>query len=110
MVSFLEKEGSFSNNQYGFRAGRSCLTQLVDHLDDLLKDLENGQNVYVLYLDMSNKAFDKVCHTRLLEKLARAGIGGKLLAWLESFLVGRSQAVVPPGPKKRGARRASYLS
>jgi len=79
MVSFLEEEGSFSNNQHGFRARRSCLTQLVDHLDDLLKDLENGQNVYVLYLDMS-KAFDKVCHTRLLEKLARAGIGGKLLA------------------------------
>ena len=102
MVSFLEDEGSFSNNQHGFRAGRSCLTQLVDHLDDLLKDLENGHNVDVLYLDMS-KAFDKVCHTRLLEKLARAGIGGKLLAWLESFLVGRSQAVVVDGVKSRVA-------
>eukprot|EP00116_Pleurobrachia_bachei_P016729 sb/3476991/ len=49
-----------------------------------------------------SKAFDKVFHTRLLEKLARAGIG-KLLAWLESFLVGRSQAVVVDGVKSRVA-------
>eukprot|EP00116_Pleurobrachia_bachei_P002724 sb/3462986/ len=45
----------------------------------------------------------RVCHKRLLEKLANAGIGGKLLAWIESFLVGRSQAVVVDGVKSRVA-------
>ena len=41
--------------------------------------------VDVAYLDFS-KAFDTVPHKRLLLKLHRLGIGGKLLQWAEAFL------------------------
>jgi ribonuclease P/MRP protein subunit RPP40 len=39
------------------------------------------------------KAFDSVPHQRLLEKLKTFGINGKLLQWLENFLVSRTMRV-----------------
>jgi len=36
------------------------------------------------------KAFDSVPHRRLIEKLKSFGINGKLLRWLENFLVSRT--------------------
>ena len=96
MVTFIEGNGLLSQSQHGFRHGRSCMTQLVEHLDAVLGDLELGYNADVMLLDMA-KAFDKVSHQKLLEKLNKFGIGGKLLNWIESFLVGRSQSVVVQG-------------
>ena len=46
----------------------------------------------VLYLDFS-KVFDKVCHERLQEKLARLGVGGNFLKLLHSYLTNRRQFV-----------------
>jgi hypothetical protein len=43
------------------------------------------------------KAFDRVWHKGLLHKLARAGIAGKLLAWLKNYLHDRHQRVVING-------------
>ena len=45
--------------QHGFRSGRSCLSQLLEHHNKILEELEKSNNVDVMYLD-SAKAFDKV--------------------------------------------------
>ena len=50
----------------------------------------------MIYLDYS-KAFDSVPHLRLIQKLKGYGIGGSLLLWMKSFLIGRSQRVVLNG-------------
>ena len=50
----------------------------------------------VLYLDFS-KAFDRVPIRRLLANCAGLGIRGKLLAWIEEWLTGRSRRVVLNG-------------
>jgi len=39
------------------------------------------------------KAFDTVCHSKLLVKLKSYGISDNLLSWIEAFLCGRSQSV-----------------
>ena len=44
-----------------------------------------------------SKAFDSVNHSKLIEKLRYAGIGGSLLAWLNNYLEGRLQRVVING-------------
>ena len=44
-----------------------------------------------------SKAFDKVDHQRLLLKLHRLGINTTVIAWIKSFLSGRSQNVVLDG-------------
>ena len=98
MTDFFEKKEFFHPDQHGSRSGRSCFTQLIHHIDDVLSDLGNGANVDTLYIDMS-KAYDKVSHRRLLEKLRVAGIDGQLLNWIEHFLTGRTQTVIVEGTK-----------
>lgn len=78
------------------REGRSCLSQLLTHFDNILTDLEEGKDVDVIYIDFS-KAFDKVDHTILLKKLESFGISGRILKWIESFLKNRKQVVVVDG-------------
>ena len=85
-----------SDNQHGFRAKRSCNTQLIGVLDDWSKALENRSPLDVLYLDFQ-KAFDSVPHQRLLHKLYCYGVTGKLLEWIRSFLIDRRQQVVLNG-------------
>ena len=61
--------------------------------------MENGLQTDICILDFS-KAFDKVGHRRLLEKLKWYGIGeggGGINAWIKSFLTARIQTVVLDG-------------
>jgi len=46
----------------------------------------------VIFFDF-RKAFDSVCHSKLLAKLRSYGIHDNLFVWIEAFLHGRSQSV-----------------
>ena len=54
--------------QHGFRDRRSCETQLLEFQADILKNLQTGMLTDVLIMDFS-KAFDKVGHRLLIQKL-----------------------------------------
>ena len=90
LVTHIEDNGLLSNHQHGFRKKRSCLTQLLDHVDHILKCLNSGEEVDVIYLDYA-KAFDKVDHNILLAKLRYFGISGKMYDWIKEFLSNRVQ-------------------
>ena len=96
MVSYFEENKLFNTSQHGFRRGRSCLSQLLTYFENVLTRLEENRCVDVIYLDFS-KAFDKVDHLILLEKLRLLGITGKLYNWIRSFLLDRSQSVMVNG-------------
>lgn len=98
LTQHLEDHNLLSDHQHGFRKKRSCLTQLLDHVDHVLKCLKNGEEVDVIYLDYA-KAFDKVDHKILLAKLQSFGISGKVYEWIKQFLTNRSQTVVVQGCK-----------
>ena len=100
LILYIEREGFISCHQHGFCSGKSCLTQLLNHFEELLNILENDSNADVLYLDFS-KAFDKVDHAILLQKLKSIGIHGKLHLWLKEFLSNRKQFVLVNGSKSR---------
>ena len=70
LVSYFECNSLFSLNQHGFRAGRSTLTQLLQHFDSINEGLVNNIDTDSIYLDYE-KAFDKVDHSLLLAKLSR---------------------------------------
>ena len=78
--------------QHGFRKGRWCITQLLVYLDKVYKSVATGEEVQVVYTNFE-KAFDKVDHGVLLQKLYRVGVRGKLLKLLKSYLSGRTQRV-----------------
>ncbi len=58
--------------------------------------MTGGCDTDVVYLNFS-KAFDSVKHSKLIEKLGCAGVGGTLLAWFHNYLEGRLQRVVING-------------
>ena len=93
IVQFIETNTLMNPNQHGFRAGRSCLSQLLHHFDQVTKLLEQGKNVDVIYLDFG-KAFDKLDFQITLQKLHKIGVVGKLHRWIKAFLTGRKQSVV----------------
>ncbi len=59
---------SLHDLQHGFRPNRSCITQLLEVLQDIGKNLDSGKTTDVVYLDFS-KAFDSVSHPNLIQKL-----------------------------------------
>jgi len=92
LSKYLLTNGAPCREQHGFTSGRSCLTNLLETFESWTKALDEGYGLDVVYLDY-RKAFDSVPHGRLLKKLKGMGINGKLLLWLEDFLVSRLMKV-----------------
>ena len=96
IVRHMTENNLFSNAQHGFIKGKSCVTQLLEFLEDITQSIDNGDEVDFIYLDFC-KAFDKVPHRRLLQKLYAYGIRGKVHAWVKEFFSGREQRVIVNG-------------
>lgn len=69
---------------------------MLSHFDDIMLGLTNNNDTDAIYLDYA-KAFDKVDHQLLIDKLHRYGFSPHLIKWIESFLSGRYQKVVVNG-------------
>ena len=79
--------------QSAYRSGHSTETALLKVKDDILQAIDNHQCVLLILLDLS-AAFDTVDHEVLLTRLEeRVGISGNALAWIQSYLTNRKQAV-----------------
>ncbi len=96
IVTHLHKYNLIRNSQHGFMAHRSCLTNLMEFLEEVTKLLDEGHSVDLLYLDFA-RAFDKVPHARLIAKVKSLGITGHISAWIEQWLTDRRQRVVLNG-------------
>ena len=75
---------------------RSCLTNLLEFLVYITTQIDEGNSADVIYLDFQ-KAFNKVPHARLICKLKAHDISGKILTWIENWLLNRKQRVVVNG-------------
>ena len=79
-----------SCHQHGFQSMCSCITQLIECLNDWTDSFDNKLGTDAIYLDFA-KAFDTVPHNTLKLKLRNAGIRGNVLRWIVSFLTNRRQ-------------------
>lgn len=85
-------------NQHGFVSGRSTVTNLSIFQSYIIQAFRGGDQVDAIYTDFS-KAFDKVCHSILINKFKALGSQGALLQWIASYLSNRTQVVVVDGVK-----------
>ena len=69
-------------------------------INDITKWMNNNIQVDIAILDFA-KAFDKVAHKRLSEKLQYYGIDGTTRIWIDAFLSKRIQRVVTEGEASR---------
>jgi len=88
--SFLFKYNILYDFQFGFREGYSTSMALINTLDDIMNNMDNGKLAAGIFLDLT-KAFDSLDHTILLHKLNCIGIRGMTFKWLESYLSDRMQ-------------------
>ena len=97
VMNHLLQNNILSDNQHGFRAKRSCETQLITTLQGITSHLHSGRDqVNLILLDFS-KAFHRVPHQRLLHKLEYYAMRGDTLRWIQSFLGYRKQQVLLEG-------------
>jgi hypothetical protein len=92
IVNHFTVNNLYADCQHGFRNKRSCVTQLLQVMEEFSQLIDEGNPVDVVYLDFK-KAFDSVPHERLLRKLSAYGVGGKTNKWIRSFLTDRVQRV-----------------
>ena len=96
IIEHLNSNNILINNQHDFRSQHSCVTQLIDLVEDLSFAMDHQRQVDVILLDFS-KAFDNVPHQRLLKKLKYYGKSNNIYSWIETWLTRRSQCVVLNG-------------
>ena len=83
----------YTINQSAYRSGHSVESALLSITDSALRSLDNNKGVIVVLLDLS-AAFDTIDHKILLERLeTRFNITDKALAWISSYLSGRTYSV-----------------
>ena len=92
ILEHVEEHAALSGNQHGFMKGKSCLTNLLETLEEVTASLDQGLSVDVIFQDHA-KAFDSVPHKRLINKLQAYGCTGKASRWVQDFLMGTTQVV-----------------
>ena len=100
MIDHLIINNLIKPSQHGFMPKRSCQTNLLEFLDKIFEMIDEGNSVDIVYLDFS-RAFYKVPHNKLIQKLEAHGITGSVQEWIKSWLKDRTQLVEIQGAKSR---------
>ena len=115
ILKYLESNKIISDRQYGFRQQRSTGDLLAYVTNIWNSTLEKHGESRVVALDIS-KAFDRVWHPALINKISAYGLPPGLCRLLTSFLDGRTLQVVVDGissetfPINAGVPQGSVLS
>ena len=96
MEAYFEEKQILQDFQFGFRKGKSCISELLTLFSKLMKAKEQGKEISLLLFDLS-AAFDTVDHSQLIRKLEIYGFTESALKWVKSYLSDRSQRVTVSG-------------
>ena len=96
IIDHMKQNNLFSKKQFGFISGRSTVLQMLHVMEIWTSILDEGASIDTIYCDYM-KAFDKVPHKRLINKLSAYGLGESVVEWIKSFLSDRTQQVVVNG-------------
>ena len=92
IVAYLKTAKLLDPFQVGFRKHQCTQLALLKLTSDILTGIGKKQATLLLQFDFS-KAFDTISPFKLLVKLRNLGLSRSSLAWICSYLYGRSQCV-----------------
>ena len=88
-MHFLIAKNILYEKQFGFRKNHSTSHAINYSVKYVADNIEQKKHVGI-FLDLS-KAFDTICHSKLLVKLQNYGIRGNCLELIKSYLSSRKQ-------------------
>ena len=116
MTSFLKQTNQLHNNQFGFRSKLDTIDAWISVVDSIRYNLNKpALSTHAIFLDLK-KAYEKVDHSILVEKLWRMGFRGPINTLLKSYLTNRKQKLRCGDtecsflPLRRGVRCTSRLN
>ena len=93
IITYLEINKMLSSQQFGFRKNRSTELTATLLLDDIRKEMNEGNLCGAVFIDL-RKAFDTISHSSIITKLPEYGITGNEKEWITNYLFGRTQCVI----------------
>ena len=92
MLEHLISHSLITPYQHGFLPKRSTISALVSTYFNWISSYAESKHTHCIYFDLS-KAFDSVCHRKLIRKLSYYSLHPLCLNWIKAFLYGRSQRI-----------------
>ena len=92
IISHLNDRDYLSQNQHGFRKGKSTSTAILDLTRRLTDNYNQGHHTSCVFVDYK-KAFETLDHNILLQKLTSFDFGDRAISWLKSYLGNRQHTV-----------------
>ena len=89
VLDYCPSNDFIPDQQFGFLPRRSTVWQLLSVIEELQCGLDAWKSVHALFFNVS-KAFDRVDHSVLQEKMKSLEFDDLLLRWMTSYLHGRS--------------------
>ena len=114
MWTHIDANTILSSQQHGFRKGFSTTTQLLHVVHNATEALDRKDDHHIISFDFS-KAFDKVPHSLMLQKLRAYRFNDKVCSWIEEWLRDRVSVVSVNGsrsgefPVRSGVPQGSVL-
>ena len=94
LIDLAETLGNMEPYQSTYQSGHPTETAVLWVKTDILHAFDNREITCLVLLDLS-AVFDTICHETLLNCLKfRFGLGGTILKWFQSYLLGCTQWVV----------------
>lgn len=107
LLAYLEKENILSNNQFGFRAGKSTSNAVGELAEFVGTNIDKKNKCIGVFLDLA-KAFDTVSVPILLSKMDNIGIRGTSLDLFKDYLTNRKQQVKIGNKCSKGCSCCQY--
>lgn len=89
---FHNVKSKLTSAQHGFFKGRSITSNLLELTSKISTGFAEKKQTDVGYFDFS-KAFDRINHKILANKMERIGFGNNYISWVQSYLSQRQQNV-----------------
>ena len=93
IVEYWLKNHFISQDKHGFVRRKVWVTNLLETVEFVTKNMKDKVPIDIIFLDFA-KAFDKVPYHRLLHKLEKMGLSGRIVNLIKALLSNRKQRVL----------------